>query len=219
MIRITIRMLAAMPRFDGDQGAEVFRDPGKDVDQEDDGDTVADTLFIDLLADPHQERGTRGQGDDGDDDVEPLRVRVREQALVAETDRHSDGFEEGKTDREITGDCRKFLSSILAIPLHLLDPGCHRLLDIGVGNTVQLFHRRLDFVVVVCRNLIGLVFKFCDLLLCGSESTFGESFTAEGLVGKGDAVRRRTSGNAVDAEHLAFSGDFDGEDVRGLGFQ
>ena len=69
------------------------------------------------------------------------------------------------------------------------------------------------------RKLLQQIFhgetsRFAHEELGGGQGAFGETFTAKSFVSEGDAVGGRKGRDAVDAENFAFSGDFDGEDIR-----
>ena len=79
-------------------------------------DTVADTEFVDLLAEPHHQRGARGEyqhdNDSGEDDFKA--AVVAGDAHVLQIEEVSGTLDKTERDRYVTGDCADLLSAGLA---------------------------------------------------------------------------------------------------------
>ena len=102
----------------GDNGS---RQTGHDAGKEDDGNTVADAEFGDLLAKPHNKRGAGGKGQN-DDNCSPdavLRVGVQ-QAVVLHEHVVSKAHEKTDAYSGVAGDGGELLLALLA--LFLLQP-------------------------------------------------------------------------------------------------
>ena len=125
-----------------EQIGEVRRHCGDDVDQEDDGDTVSDSLFRDLLADPHDCYSAcceyKGITDD-----RPYILSTgdgSEDSLVAEAYYHDRTFDQGQGHRQITGDLCDLLSSVFSFFLKLFqfrDRDRKKLDDDGRSNVYR----------------------------------------------------------------------------------
>ena len=138
-----------LPPDQSRQSADHSRDAGDDVGKQDHGDTVADTEFRDLLAQPHDQSGAGGErqnddqrgqealgGDDGD-----LRRVVAQHHVVRPA------HQQAKADRGVAGDALNFLLAILAAvlrqPLKSGDGDGQQLDDDGgvnVGLNAQCKH-------------------------------------------------------------------------------
>src|SRR5699024_1767903 len=95
----------------------ILRYTGKDINEKNHGNTISNTLFINLLTYPHQKCRTCSQCRNCYNNV--YRIELFQQSLSAETDRQSSRFKQSQANRQITGDCCHFLSSFFSILLHL----------------------------------------------------------------------------------------------------
>ena len=68
------------------QGDHIQRDAGEDVDHQDDGDTIANALFRDLLTDPHQEGAAGRQGRHHREHAQE--IEVLQKAAASKADGH-----------------------------------------------------------------------------------------------------------------------------------
>ena len=74
--------------------------------KDDQGDPVSDSVFIDLLTQPHQECGTGRKSQDDDRNGKEIRT---DQCLTEQSHRQTDGLNEGQYHRQITGILSNFL--------------------------------------------------------------------------------------------------------------
>ncbi|MPN00924.1 hypothetical protein SDC9_148122 [bioreactor metagenome] len=81
--------------------------------------TVADAVFGNPLAKPHQKRGAGG-GADADRGVSP-EARIH-QVLITETDEDTDGLNHRKSNADVAGDLFNLLAAILFL-IHALQSG------------------------------------------------------------------------------------------------
>ena len=130
-----------------DDGAQHTGQTGDDVGEEDDGDTVTDTLLIDLLSQPHDNGSTGAVGQDQNDTNDPHAPHLEilsggEVAAVPGTVGHhvaslevhgvTDSSDQSQDDGQNAGDSGQLLLAGLA----LLRP----LLKLGDGDGEQLDH-------------------------------------------------------------------------------
>ena len=94
------------------------RESGNDAREEDHRDTVADTVFGDLLTQPHDQSGTGGEGQDDDDRRPDVVLCVADKEVVV-LDEHvvTEALKKADTDSRITGDGGDLLSAFLALVL------------------------------------------------------------------------------------------------------
>lgn len=104
----------------------ILRQAGNDIDDQDDRNTVSDTLYRDALTDPHQDHGATGQSRRQKNDTEELSCSTAvgcEIAGPAEADAHGNGLKQGQTQGSIPGDLYQFFPAGLSVPLHFLKSG------------------------------------------------------------------------------------------------
>jgi hypothetical protein len=89
--------------------------PGEDRSRNDQRDAVAEPPLAYELTEPHGEHHARGEGNDGDEDLDRARPRQRPAALRrAEEEDHRDGLEKREREREVAGVLRDLLLPRLA---------------------------------------------------------------------------------------------------------
>ena len=117
-----------------DGGAEGGQ-TGDDIGEKDHGDTVSDTALIDLLGQPHDERGARAVAGDDDDCGEDAGVQndvVGLQELIV-----TDGGDQAQSDRDVSGilvDLLLPLFAFLREVLEIRDGDGEELHDDGRGD-------------------------------------------------------------------------------------
>ena len=130
-----------------DEAAEALREAADDAREQDDGDTVSDAEFGDLLTQPHDERGARGERHH-DDDGRPDGGSVRhDDAVAAHEHVVAVALEKADADRGVTGNGSDLLFSLFAAlfaqPLERRDGDAEQLDDDG-GVDVGLNAQRED---------------------------------------------------------------------------
>ena len=109
---------------------------GHDAGEDDQRDAVADAALGDLLAEPHEEGGARGQRDDGHDAERPAglvddrRATRRLQLLEADADEQTlDDDEDDGAVARVLGDLAPPHLALLRQPLEVRDDDGHELQD------------------------------------------------------------------------------------------
>src|SRR5690606_32490669 len=120
-----------------------------DADEDDQGDAIADAAGRDLLAQPHDEHGDRGQSEDGQQGEAHLthpgsqKTLAGGGGLAAQPGRDAPGLHGADDERAVTGPLRELGAPFLALPLELSDGGnngSHQLDDDGrtdIGHDAQ----------------------------------------------------------------------------------
>ena len=100
------------------QSSQITGHSGQNVDQQDDGNTIADALLTDPLTDPHHECGTCDECSDHDNTVDKI-VLLPE--VLFRRNRWSWPYLRCKASQHcrVTGDLVDLLSSIFTFLLHL----------------------------------------------------------------------------------------------------
>ena len=97
-----------------DKVAEALREAADDAREQDDGDTVSDAEFGDLLTQPHDERGARGKGHH-DDDGRPDSGSVgHDDTVAAHKQVVAVALDKADADRGVTGDGSDLLLALFA---------------------------------------------------------------------------------------------------------
>ena len=105
-----------------DHGLDQRRAAGNDTCEQDDRDTVADAVLGDVLAQPHDQRGACGEGQD--DRSRCQRAVARQEALCAQQRVVREALEQAQDNRQIAGPGCDLLAAFLAAVLdHALKSG------------------------------------------------------------------------------------------------
>ena len=107
---------------------DILGHSGYDIDTQYNRDTVSDSLYGDLLTDPHQESTACSQGRNDQDHIK--RVEFLQETLAAKPDCHGGGLQQSQRDSHVTGDGCHHLSALFALFL--------KLLELGDGDREQL---------------------------------------------------------------------------------
>ena len=100
----------------GDGGDDRGGEAGDDAGKQDHGDTVADAELGDLLAQPQDQRGTGGEGQDDDDRGPDVAVGLSgEDAVVLDEHVEAEALQQADADGGIAGDGGDLLAALFAL--------------------------------------------------------------------------------------------------------
>ncbi len=98
---------------------------GDDAGEDEQAHAVADASVSDLLAEPHDEGGAGGQGEDGEQDEG--HARIEDGVHLGEDGGDADGLQRSQDDRHVTGP----LGDLAAAEFAFLLDACQRLINDG----------------------------------------------------------------------------------------
>ena len=118
-----------------DEVAKALREAADDAREQDDGDTVSDAEFGDLLTQPHDERGACGKGHHDDDGRPDSGSLGHDDTVAAHKQVVAVTLKEADADRGVTGDGSDLLlalfAALFAQPLERRDSDAQELDDDG----------------------------------------------------------------------------------------